>query len=205
MRFACLLLLALPLAAQPPFPTTTLAVAISADDPSPIVLTSAAAANAPSLPIYNNGGPPIGYAQTIILVDQEGMCVLEPPTPSGSVVVSRGCQGTLSANHSKGATAYVGAASWYLQYNPSGSCIAQEQPVLPRIVLNSGALFNCVGGNWVVQGYSVRPRHRAPWYTAPVRAVRWLFRSHKKRLAPIQAPPIAYQEIDVSRSYVVAR
>jgi hypothetical protein len=171
-----LLAMALPLAAQPPFPTTTLAQATTAQQADPIILANISAVRAPALPVA--GGPtigdPFGYALTIILIDQEAMCVLQPPSKFGAVVVSRGCQGTLTQNHSKGTTAYVGAASWYLQNTPSGSCVAQENPVLPRIVLDNGALYNCVGGNWVLQGYSVK-RRVAKWYTAPLRAVRWVW------------------------------
>lgn len=177
MKLLTLLALALPLAAQPSFPTTTLAVATTNQSPDPIVLANISAVRGPGLPISGSPGDPFGYALTIILIDQEAMCVLQPPRPSGSVVVSRGCQGTLTQNHSKGATAYVGAASWYLQNTPSGSCVAQENPVLPRIVLDNGALYNCIMGNWTLQGYSLkRPAVRAKWYTAPWRGLRWAWR-----------------------------
>lgn len=173
----CLYFLLVPalLAQVPAFPTTTLKAALSKGSADPLVLNSVANVFGPGLPISGSPGDPQGYALNIIMVDQEAMCVLQPPSKSGAVFVSRGCQGTATQNHAKGATAYVGAASWYLQNIPSGSCVATENPVLPRIVLDNGAKYDCVMGQWVLTGYTYslhNPRTgKRHWYGAPWR---WL-------------------------------
>lgn len=128
---------------QAAFPTTTLTFATTKKDPGPISVASVA----------NIFGPNNFTGNTIILIDQEAMCVNR--VLNKVVHVERGCQGTWTQNHAVGATVYAGFTYQYKQIPPGGfggTCVAANYPVLPWIVLPGASIWNCTNGVWVVTG-----------------------------------------------------
>ncbi len=150
--------------AQITFPTTTLTNATTAKDPQPIQVASVA----------NIFAPNIYTGNTIILVDQEAMCVSR--LLNNSVYIERGCQGTWTQDHAAGATVYAGYVYYFKQIPPGQygqTCVAAQIPVLPWIVLPGAEIWSCTNGQWVLTNYGNHgaiARHVSIWK----RIFRWL-------------------------------
>jgi hypothetical protein len=143
--------------AQITFPTTTLTNATTAMSPQPVQVGSVA----------NIFPPNIYTGNTIILVDQEAMCVNS--VLGLTVSVERGCQGTWTQNHAAGATVYAGYVYYFKQIPPGQygqTCVAAQIPVLPWIVLPGAEIWNCTNGQWVLTNYGNHAslgRHVSIW------------------------------------------
>ncbi len=94
---------------------------------------------------------------TILYVDREQMLVTGAPV--GTVVpVQRGWGGSIQVAHVSGATVYVGPAPYfYKNPDPSGSCTAASEIVLPHVNTDTGNIWTCPtsgpsSGIWTMQG-----------------------------------------------------
>ncbi len=109
-----------------------------------IVVASATGITAPTLPSSNGSiGGPSSSALTILMVDREAMRVNS--VNGTTITVQRGFQ-SVATTHLSGAKVWVGPASYYSAFAPSGSCTQNVTPVLPRIVL-SGTTPNPATGD----------------------------------------------------------
>ena len=119
--------------------TTTLATGIGATDQQLIL---ASVAN-----VSNGKGPP--YSQTILFIDKEAILVILKPVASTVPLVLRGYLGTAATPHSTGAVVYLGPATAYALYDPSGKIPTGADIMLPWIVPSSGNIWGDDGtGNW---------------------------------------------------------
>jgi hypothetical protein len=70
-------------------------------------------------------------------------------TISGTTVnVTRGVAGTPASRHASGSVVFAGVASAFSQNEPSGACTASGETYLPRVVVPSGNVYNCVNSQW---------------------------------------------------------
>lgn len=113
--------------------STTLSTAITTTSSNAIVVASATGITAPTNPAANGSiGGPQTSALTVLMVDKEAMRVTS--INGTTIYVQRGFQ-SVATSHLSGATVWVGPASYYGAYVPSGSCTPNLLQVLPRIVL----------------------------------------------------------------------
>lgn len=85
-----------------------------------------------------------------VVVDREAMKIVAVNGTDISVI--RGYYGN-GKPHISGATAWTAPATAFLTDDPPASgCTASAQPYLPIIALNSGRLWNCINGEWYVDG-----------------------------------------------------
>jgi len=140
---AILVLLTSPAWGQATMSSTTLSSAITRSE---TYLNVASATGISGLGTNNQ-------VQTILYVDQEAMEVIEV---SGTTVrVLRGRGGTRATAHASGAKVWLGPPNYFLPTDPSGACTSTEQPVLPRVAISTGNVWNCAGGQWLRYGGSV--------------------------------------------------
>ncbi len=146
----CTILLALSLAAagfaQTATVNTTLAVALTDNTTNSIQLTSATHVSA--------GG--------FLYVDREVMAVLSSYVSGTIVPVARGNSGTKASKHAALAVVWVFAPGNEARAglrsgqepgsDPSGSCTATAEPLLPVFNTTFGTVFNCIASQWVRTG-----------------------------------------------------
>src|ERR1051325_9911135 len=85
---------------------------------------------------------------TLLYVDKEAMEVAS--ISSTTVTVRRGRQGTQARSHASGAKVYLGPASYFATVDPSGACTSTLLTVLPRVVVPTGNVFQCVNSGWTL-------------------------------------------------------
>jgi hypothetical protein len=88
-------------------------------------------------------------------VDKEIMLVQSVDTTNKILTVSRGATGSKAAGHVSGATVSVSAPNNFLNSDPTGTCTSSSQPVLPQISIPSGRQFNCINGQWMIDGLAL--------------------------------------------------
>jgi hypothetical protein len=120
---------------------TTLAAAVGSSSTTVVNVSSATGINAPSTSDYTKA--------TYLYVDRE---LMDVRAVSGTIItVIRGAHGTTAAAHASGALLFVLPA--YLSINmdkiPQGSCTRGNLQALPHIHAASGAISDCVGGQWI--------------------------------------------------------
>lgn len=128
--------------------STTLSTAITTTSSNAIVVASATGITAPTNPAANGSiGGPQTSALTVLMVDKEAMRVNS--INGTTIYVQRGFQ-SVATSHLSGAKVWVGPASAYSAYVPSGSCTQNLISYLPRIVLagtaqnsNTGDGYTC--------------------------------------------------------------
>jgi len=114
--------------------TTTLAAATGASDLT-ISVASATGMTARSLGTVS-----------MLYVDREAMRVT---TVNGTVIgVERGTDGTRPTAHLSGAKVFVGPPAAFYLSTPSGSCASTTEAYLPRVVVATGEIWNCVDSVW---------------------------------------------------------
>lgn len=120
--------------AQTSLNTTTLTTAITDNLTTRITLGSTTGATA------NTTG---------MFVDGEFMIIRSVPS-STVVTVQRGWAGTgigtgpLASTHAANSFVYIGALNAFTTVDPSGRCVAANQPYLPVINVKNGNVWNCV-------------------------------------------------------------
>lgn len=109
-------------------------------------LASAAAAGDSAISVASATGISVG---NYVVVERETMLV----TAINSTILSvtRGYKGQAKA-HVSGMALWGGAPGAFLDGDPNGACTASLQPYLPTISLASGRLYNCLNGEWYVDG-----------------------------------------------------
>lgn len=122
-----------------------------------IILGSVTGINAPSQPVANGAiDAPTGSNVTIVMIEKEAMRVTA--AANGLIVsVARGTDGTRAVAHAANAVVWIGPSSYYARINPTGSCTATTETVLPKLVLLTGDQYTCPtsGPNlntWTKQG-----------------------------------------------------
>jgi hypothetical protein len=75
-----------------------------------------------------------------------------------TITVIRGYAGTAAAAHASGAVVWVGLPSYYSGKEPAGVCTSTSEVALPRIVLNSGNIYDCKNSTWVRWALSGYPQ-----------------------------------------------
>lgn len=158
--------------AQAVMPFTSLTAAIPDFKTSAISVASATNITIPQTPFPQGGiGDPSGNVITVLLVDTEAMLV--NGLSGTTIYVERGYNGTIATSHANSANVWVGPASYFAPYQPSGSCVTNSIRVLPRVVIaapssvggtgGTGSIWQCSGvgsatGNWFsYQTYTTRP------------------------------------------------
>jgi len=110
---------------------TTLAAAVSDTYSTTVTVTSATGFTAGTTWLY---------------VNTEQMLVRAVSGTTISVV--RGVNGTKAMPHMSGAVVYVGPATLYRQFDPSGACTSTNEVYLPQIAPASGYFWNCLNSRW---------------------------------------------------------
>jgi len=154
------LAIAPPAHAQATLSSTTLAQAVTgrgvgstgaAQYPQTIFLGSVTGITLPGQPTSTSEiGTPTGASFTLLYVDKEQMQVIGVNTTLNTVLVNRGYNGTAATAHISGATVYFGPPEYFSNdgyfnpFGPIGACNPTVQLVLPRLVPETGLLYNCV-------------------------------------------------------------
>ena len=128
---AALLLTAIPSFAQTTLNSTTLSVAVNASDSA---VTVASISNI--------------SVGDLIFMDREAMRVTVVPTTGTRLQVSRGASGTAARAHAASITVYTGAPARFYNTEVVGTCTAANELYTPRIVLPTGNVYTCTGGQW---------------------------------------------------------
>lgn len=126
--------------AQATLQTTTLSAAVTASGTGTSTITVASAT---------------GFAAgRTVVIDREAMLVLPSYVSGTTIPVQRGVAGTAAAAHATTTTVYVGPANYFTQnpQEPVGPCTATSEVALPRVVLPSGRVYNCVASTWMEIG-----------------------------------------------------
>lgn len=117
--------------AQTALTSTTLSAAVTDPQARSIVVASATGFTART---------------TVLYVDRELMQIVA--VSSTTITVQRGAIGTRATTHASGATVYVGAPSYFINYDKAGTCTRGNEVVLPQVNIANGRIFDCFGGSW---------------------------------------------------------
>ena len=137
-------------------PETTLAQPILNITTNQIVLASIQAAHAPGVQEQQGViGSPIGNfsANTIMLSwppPSEAYSIYQVNTPglTNNVFARRGMYSTYPQMPPMGELIWLGPASYFANFAPSGYCNATSLPNLPVVTIPSGVVWNCTNGQW---------------------------------------------------------
>lgn len=88
-------------------------------------------------------------ANSIAYIDREALVI--SAVSGTSITASRGAQGTRSAAHISGSAVFVGVPQYFYSTDVSGACTTTQQTALPHINIQSGNIFTCPNGSWVLQ------------------------------------------------------
>jgi hypothetical protein len=108
-------------------------------------LSAAVNASIQTLNVASGTGFDVG---DVVVIDREAMRVT---SVSGTTIgVRRGTDGTAPGAHGTLAEVYVGAPDNFYQTEvaPGATCTSTNERYLPRVVLPTGNVYNCVGSLW---------------------------------------------------------
>jgi hypothetical protein len=131
----------------------TASSALTTGNLSVIAVASATGITAPTPNTGNIAGLATSNAATYLFVDGELMQVVG--VSSTNITVIRGIGPTAASSHASGAlvfivpAAYAGGGNPRQASVPKGSCTRTNEVYLPHIDFVSGAISDCLGGQWV--------------------------------------------------------
>lgn len=142
--FAFLMVFAVAGFAQVTVIPTTLSAAVTSTSATTVVVAAATGLNSNSYSIAAN--------TSFLYIDGELMAV---NSVNGTTLkVTRGYGGSRAGAHKSGALVFVGPANFFSTARPglapNGACTRSDMPALPRPDVSSQAIFDCLGGQWVV-------------------------------------------------------
>lgn len=88
-------------------------------------------------------------AGQLIFVDRELMQVQTSYVSGTSIPVTRGVNGTRAYTHASGSQVWTGPANYFSQSEPAGNCLSTAEVALPRIVGQTGNVYQCSNSIWV--------------------------------------------------------
>jgi hypothetical protein len=123
---------------------TTLSVAVTSSSATGVVLTSATPNSTTTCPGSN------AVVGNVLYVDRELMTIR---AVNGTfITVIRGQGGTPAAQHSSNALVFVGLPNQFSAGIKQGRCVRTSELVLPVVDARTGAIYDCIGGNWTGGG-----------------------------------------------------
>lgn len=106
----------------------------------------------------------------IVFADKEAFAVTAINTATLVADVRRGVSGTKAATHAAGVVAYAGTPDKFGSSDPSGSCVAAAQRVLPLVIPSTGHIAACIDSQWAVFDPGVYA-YKSAYYSAPLGSV----------------------------------
>lgn len=87
-------------------------------------------------------------ANDILFVDREALKVISISSTRAEVI--RGSNGTTAGPHASGAPIFTGVPAAFSRAEPpvGGSCTSTNEQYLPRVVVQSGNVYDCKGSRW---------------------------------------------------------
>lgn len=114
--------------------TTTLSAAVSTTSTTTIRVASATGMTAGATMLYvEDGTGGVGAGEALFVNSINGT----------AIGVTRGYYGTLANTHISGAVVFVGPPSAFQVVDPSGSCVAANQPFTPYLNVKTGNQWLC--------------------------------------------------------------
>lgn len=135
---------------QASYTQTTLSSAIDAKQKTIVVASNSGFA--PAASVESSAG---NLVRQLFAIDEELFEAYGVVGTTTVTISSRGYNGTPSTSHASGSYVFAGAPQYFKMDDPSGSCTANIQPILPVFSADRASkrlsAFNCIGSNWVRQ------------------------------------------------------